>query len=371
MSRWKELWKKEEEKEERFILCLDGGGIRGLIPSRILETLSSQLKKLGDRRPLYSHFDLIGGTSTGSLLALGLSLSGLNARQEEGNLDLEVYGEMKKLFTRKDYLLGRMKTTTDPSAFAELYLNNASKIFSSRHLGRHFLDTKYDPSSLENFLSSSFGEAKLEEALVPTFVVSYDALSGKEVILSSYNEWKSFEAARAARASTAAPIYFSPYYTLSPEGKQLALLDGGLIANNPSLIAYREARKLYPSCKCFHILSLGTAKSAYTFNPKELSGGMAGWGEPMMKIYPSSQMSVVDDVLSGFDDVAYTRLDGKLKKRIRLDATSMESMQALLSAADDIIQNNRDSFDAFAEKLARRKDFTQVKLETPTKLPAP
>ena len=55
------------KKEERFILAIDGGGMRGIIPSRILSHISAELRRMGDKRPLYSHFDLIAGTSTGAL----------------------------------------------------------------------------------------------------------------------------------------------------------------------------------------------------------------------------------------------------------------------------------------------------------------
>ncbi|NCC65700.1 MAG: patatin, partial [Spirochaetia bacterium] len=64
--------KTGQEEEERFILCIDGGGMRGLVPAVLLEKLSMLLEAIGDNRPLYAHFDLIAGTSTGGLLALAL-----------------------------------------------------------------------------------------------------------------------------------------------------------------------------------------------------------------------------------------------------------------------------------------------------------
>src|SRR5690554_708085 len=60
--------KKRELKrlgEDRYILCLDGGGMRGVIPATLLGHIETLLRNLGDDRPLYSHFDLIAGTSTG------------------------------------------------------------------------------------------------------------------------------------------------------------------------------------------------------------------------------------------------------------------------------------------------------------------
>ena len=68
------FWKQQGgEKRKRFILAIDGGGMRGIIPAYILQMLNKELRKLGDERPLYSHFDLIAGTSTGALIAAALS----------------------------------------------------------------------------------------------------------------------------------------------------------------------------------------------------------------------------------------------------------------------------------------------------------
>jgi 2-haloacid dehalogenase len=60
-------------KEECYILSLDGGGMRGVIPATILGHIDSLFHELGDKRPLHAHFDLIAGTSTGGLIACALS----------------------------------------------------------------------------------------------------------------------------------------------------------------------------------------------------------------------------------------------------------------------------------------------------------
>ena len=75
MGLWDYLRNREERRlqEDRYILCLDGGGMRGIIPATILNLLEQKLRSLGDDRPLYSHFDLVAGTSTGGLIALALT----------------------------------------------------------------------------------------------------------------------------------------------------------------------------------------------------------------------------------------------------------------------------------------------------------
>lgn len=68
-----------EEKKKFTILSIDGGGIRGLIPAKVLAELERELKKQDPDKPLYEYFDLICGTSTGAILAIAISL-GIPAR---------------------------------------------------------------------------------------------------------------------------------------------------------------------------------------------------------------------------------------------------------------------------------------------------
>lgn len=365
MSAFKFPWKKQKETSgERYILSIDGGGIRGIIPAVLLSSMNSYLRSKGDMKPLYSHFDLIAGTSTGALLSLGLAMKDVNVRKEEGDECAVTRRVRSGLFGYADVTDGYIERTADPSCFKSLYTDNARKIFSSKNrlFGSVFTD-KYDSSSLEKFLIGTFGEVKLSDALVPVMVVSYNSMEGKGEILSSYNSWKDMSAAAAARASSAAPLYFPPLYTVTPEGKEAALLDGGVIANNPALMAYEEARKLYPSCRTFHILSLSTARGIYRFNPKEAPNGVAGWAEPVMKIYPNAQMDLVDQILSSLSDVRYTRISGIVtKEKIKLDDTREESMRILSKGGEKLYEDNRKAIEAYLDRLALRSDFSQVKL---------
>src|SRR5688572_208849 len=61
--------------EKRFnILSIDGGGIRGLIPAKLLSEVETELRLKTGKEKLYEHFDLICGTSTGAILAIGIAL---------------------------------------------------------------------------------------------------------------------------------------------------------------------------------------------------------------------------------------------------------------------------------------------------------
>lgn len=367
------LRKTESPTKERFVLSIDGGGIRGIVPATILNLVSGTLKALGDDRPLYSHFDLIAGTSTGALLALGLSLPGVGVEKDAGPDGSWTRRLPKGLFGWIDADMGALPRLADPGKFTDLYLANAKSIFSDRTRFRSFgqvFGEKYDVKSLEAFLARSYGEHILEECMVPTMAVSYDTLSGKSVALASWNEWKKMMAKSAARGSTAAPTYFPPYSTTSPSGEQVVLVDGGVTANNPALLAYAEARKLYPDAEKIRILSLSTARPLYTFDPRGGFPGAAAWAVPLFKTYSSSQMELVDRTLSGLGDVEYLRINGEVTKgKVELDDTSDESMMKLVEAGGKLFESFRPQLESYCSALAARKDFSHVrKVDSPKPL---
>ena len=366
MGKWIDWLKGQgkDEVQERFILSIDGGGIRGLVPATVIQALSSMLKEMGDERPLYSHFDLVAGTSTGALIALALVMDDIGVQKDEGP-GIPVYRTVRKgLFSSRRILDGYIVRSADPQCFQRLYLDNAKRIFSSRgrFLGAVFSD-KYDPASLEDFLRASYRDTRLSDALVPVMVVSYDSLSGRGEVLASFNEWKDMYTRDAARASSAAPLYFPPFQTKTPDGRDAFLLDGGIMANDPALLAYVQARRLYPGCRRFHILSLSTARGVYTFNPKDSLTGMAGWAEPVMKMYPNAQMDLVGQTLSSLDDVDYVRIAGQLtKEKIRLDDTRPESMQILIDGAKRLVEENGRVLRDFAGLMASHDTSDAVRL---------
>ena len=84
-------------KKKFKILSIDGGGIKGIFPARLLALIEDELKNKDDgRSKIYQRFDLITGTSTGGVIALALSL-GINAK--------EIYG--CTLIIPKGYLVKR------------------------------------------------------------------------------------------------------------------------------------------------------------------------------------------------------------------------------------------------------------------------
>lgn len=370
MGIWNNIFKKEIQEEERFILSIDGGGIRGIIPAVVLSYLSS---KINDNIPFYAHFDLIAGTSTGGIISLGLALENAEIQKEKKE-DFEYYKKVKKnIFKSENIFKGLIKPCADPKLIEGIYLDHGKEIFAprTRLLGSVFSD-KYDSASLEFFYRTLFHDSKLKDALVPTMVVSYDSISGRECLLSSYGKYNETLVRDAARATSAAPLYFSPKIMFDEDGCKLALLDGGLIANNPALFAYIEAKKLYPNAKKFTILSLSTARNIYKFNPTGIFGGLSSWAEPVMKIYPNSQMVMTDDTLYSLPDCKYIRIFDEISdEKIKLDDTKPETLQKLHEGGLKLVEKFSQELDDFALRLSERSDYDHVKLSSRLALEGP
>ncbi|MGH0052739.1 MAG: patatin-like phospholipase family protein [Sphaerochaetaceae bacterium] len=364
-------------QEERYILAIDGGGMRGLIPAVMLAKLSGLLESLGDNRPLYSHFDLLCGTSTGGLLALALGAPVQKTNlQPDSRYISYIYEVQEKTFMQKLFrkagnqlLKGTLPFGVDTSTLESLYLQNGKQFFpksQGRFFSQIFTD-KYDVQPLQRFLQHIFSDIPLSEAVVPTMVMTYDAAQGKPFVMSSHDS-HGFLFWEAARATSAAPTYFKPAYLYDRQEERMqTLIDGGVVANNPSLYAYRLAKELYPEAKRFHILSLSTASSDFTFTVSGAGTGVIGWidpakGAPIQKIYASSQMNVVDQIAPSIPNLAYYRIHGALGETYKLDETTAGALSSMHGGAQKIYQENEDQLKAVAQLLSQRSCFDQLEL---------
>ena len=222
--------------DHKYLLSLDGGGVRELATVTFLANLE---KALGE--PLYEKFDFFIGTSAGAITAMALSIAKM-----KGDSLLELWSE--KTFER---ILD-------------------SSLWDSK-LGLMQINPKYDGKGKEQVLNEYFGNLKLGDASGDLAIVSYDIEERKPLLLTSYGN-PNISAIDAGHASSAAPIY----YPTARVGNRY-LIDGGIVANNPVLHGYAEVKKLYPDSNV-KILSVGTG-----LNKRPLKGkasqkwGLIGW----------------------------------------------------------------------------------------------
>ena len=356
--------KEDKKKEVRYILAVDGGGMRGIVPAFILKKTNEELRKRGILRPLYSYFDLVSGTSTGALIALGLTapVDNLGIKKEEGE-DWEVTEIIEKGRFRKTTEIvkkGEIERLGDPEELLSLYTENGKKIFIPddakgiwRLVGKvtKMLGDKYDTVPLEMFLDEVYGDTLLSEAKVPTMAVSTDTNGCKSFIFRSWDS-HGFLVREAARATSAAPTYFAPAVFIDREtNEKLTLIDGGMIANNPILATYIEARKLYPNADEFRILSISTASSLCVLHPEEYTTNLE-WLSHLASAYSSANMNIS---LEGVESIKGVRVDRiwepVLEKKIKLDDTSKEAIDALMEAAEKIWDMDKEKIYSFLDEV--------------------
>ncbi len=369
----------EEKIRRRFILSIDGGGMRGIIPSVILSHMAELLIEMGDARPLYAHFDMIAGTSSGALAAVALSLptAGTSLPEENGEETPVFRTETRrKLFWKhtERTLQGWIERTADPASFTRLYREHGREIFPQKSVSMLFgplFTDKYSAGTYEAFLKKLYGTKTMSDLLVPTVMVSYSADNG---ILYPITSWENgdFKLWEAARASSAAPLYFPPFRYRDGNGNEIFLIDGGVAANNPSLVAYAAARKLYPDAEEFSILSLSTGETAATHSTGVPLGGLTEWAGSLPRIFQSASLLHTDMAAKAIAGVEYTRIwSPVLRKRIRLDDTSPQSLDMLEEAGERMYEENRESIERFCRMIAEAETPDRVRLRKPTALPEP
>ncbi|WP_243286100.1 patatin-like phospholipase family protein [Geothrix terrae] len=316
------------------ILSIDGGGIRGLIPALVLAELE---RRTG--RAVADCFDLIAGTSTGGILALGLAVPGEGGRPRYSAQDL-----------------------------AGLYLKEGARIFDES-LWRRLTNpmglraAKYPSDGLEGVLAQYFGEARLKEALVEVLVTAYD-LEKRDAFF--YRRRRARADVRydvpmrvAARGTSAAPTYFEPLLVSWP-GDRDVLVDGGVFANNPAMCAYAEARQgLGGSAEDILLVSLGTGIHTTPYRYEEAKGwGVAGWARPILDVIFDGVADTVDYQLrqllpAGADGrPRYLRFQTDLDAGLsEMDDTSPEHLEGLQRAAEAILHRQAPAFEALVASL--------------------
>lgn len=290
------------------ILALDGGGVRGLLSLQALKYLEHVTGK-----PAAQSFDLVAGSSTGAILALGLTKP-----QPMSALALE-----------------------------QMYLQHASEIFDSRFLSLDgFTGPKYHADGLEKLLQRVLGPQPLSQATKPVLATAYDLQARLPVVLTSWGAHKGMPAWEAARASSAGPTFFPPYQQY---------VDGGCVANNPALVACVEAARLYGcTVEDCTVLSLGTGAGEAPIKPSEAADwGELSWLSPLVSIFTDGVADLVDFQLSALlPPPQYLRLQCRLADSLaEMDNTNPANLLALRQRGNQLVAERLTAVDAFLARL--------------------
>jgi len=300
----------EEEGVTYFTgLSIDGGGFRGVIPALLLQ----KLNQCTNRMP-YELFDVIGGTSIGGILALGLATPNWN----KTNKPLATIDPLIELFTQK----GR-------EIFPQRYKYNPLRVIDKISETRC---VKYDHKPLENLLKAKLGDTGLHN-MKTRVVIPAVKTSGSypETYVFNSNTAKYVWAQKniniplweVGRSTSAAPVYF-PGHTLSYQS-DTHLIDGGVWLNNPSALVaqdiykYSRQESMFVSPGNILLLSLGTGYSSV----QEQIGYNVGWtnvAKPLINtMFETASAGVHKSLEDLWDAGLYRRVNPELDKHIELD----------------------------------------------------
>ncbi|MBW4563247.1 MAG: patatin-like phospholipase family protein [Mojavia pulchra JT2-VF2] len=311
------------------ILCLDGGGMRGVITARILQEVERQIKK-HKGQALHEYFDMIAGTSTGSILAAGISLG---------------------------------KTSAE---LIDLYVNEGQHIFPIQRKNRYKIfpaaiqpilealsPTKYSHQGLVKVLINNLGTSTIQDISSPIILIlAYDTLYRNTTFFTNchpdlgyrwYDECSLWE---ICAASSSAPTFFPPY-KLQPVNKEkfgnwvFPHIDGGVSANNPALAALSlvmrisqssdklvssETKRKYKlenlQLEDIAILSIGTGQTGEPYQFEDITRWKPlDWAQHITDIFmePTSEINstICRQIMGGYESKRYLRLQFELNEKFK------------------------------------------------------
>lgn len=275
------------------ILSLDGGGVRGVFSAALLAELEENLPS-----SIGAYFDLIAGTSTGGIMALGLS-AGKSAR------------EMRNLYqdNASSIFVDRSQPGIAVRALLRLIGGFSDKIEAlSQRVG--ISESKYTSAPLREVLEEEFGGLTLNDLeTARTVIPAIDLTRAATVVfktphLPNLTRDRRFSVVDVAMATSAAPTFF-PHSTIE-EGS--AYSDGGLWANNPAMVALAEAEQIIQRCtreqdptfdrEDINILSIGTGKPQHYGRPSDDQTGLVWWAPRIIDVVGLSQSQGVDNLVN-------------------------------------------------------------------------
>jgi uncharacterized protein len=310
------------------VLSIDGGGIRGLIPALVL----AEIERRTGRRTA-ELFDLVAGTSTGGILACGLTRPGPDGRPLHSAEEL-----------------------------AELYRTEGPKILDRSLIKRitsveGLLDERYDDRGLNRALATYLGETRLREALTDVLITAYDIedrfafffRSGRARTDDQYD----FSMAQAARATAAAPSYFEPVEVTDAAGaRTYPLIDGGVFAMNPAMCAYADVVAAGADISVLAALGTGAQTKAFEFDEAE-DWGQLEWARPVLDMVFDGVADTVDFEAATLTRGRYRRLQAELRYASdALDDASEGNLRRLEGDAERLIAERSQDIEALCEEIA-------------------
>ena len=308
------------------ILSIDGGGIRGIIPALVLEFIEEQAGQ-----PIASLFDVIAGTSTGGIIALGLSCPDDSGAARYRAADL-----------------------------ANMYDEQGARIFPHELLGkvRQVFEPKYSSRGRLEVLDEKLGSTPLSGAITEVLVTSYDIWGRAPVFfrssLASEDPERDHLMRDVAAATSAAPTYFEPVRLQSPgSGPEYVLVDGGVFANNPGMCALVDRTTVGGHVENAFMVSLGTGTLTRHFSYRQARRwGLLGWAQRVLDVTFDGVSEATDYQLQTILGDRYHRFEIPLEHASdNMDDAEPQNLANLRRKAEELISTKRPELESVCSAL--------------------
>jgi patatin-like phospholipase/acyl hydrolase len=328
-----------------FILSIDGGGIRGVMPAVILGYLEERLRERAKdaNATLADYFDMMAGPSTGGILTCFYLLPPAKGQQ--------------------------LHSRYSAANAVDFYAQRGREIFKKKLSFFGLNSEVYPAEGLERALKETMGSVTLAEARKDCLITAYDITELRATLFTRPNAQRyphrNYLLRDVARATSAAPTYFAPAEVRSQGGTVAYLVDGAMFAGSPAICAWVEAQKYIgrqgaEATEVF-ILSIGTGAERKKYDYSKAKGwGLVGWARPVVDMLLSSSAEVVDYQLrqlfaaNGHAN-SYVRIEPSLgKAKPDMDDASPANIQRLIDAANACIEENLEALDCIAQKLSEK-----------------
>ena len=373
------------------ILSIDGGGIRGLIPAIMLDEIEKRTAQVeiqaaknenrdpdvqpdenrqdetGKFIPTSQLFDMIVGTSTGGILALGLTMpKNVEMPPEERQPAYSAHA-LAKLYREK----GR-----------EIFHRSLWKRLPLIGKAATLVKAKYSPKNIQRILAERFQKTSLRDALCDVIIPSYEMgiaypwffKSARAKCDANYD----FLMKDVALATSAAPTFFPPHHiptTVEDEetGKEKEIIrqfiDGGVYANHPAMCAVAEIKGRCPDAQIL-LVSLGTGERALRYERNRRRWGVSFWFKSIFDVMFDGASDTVNYQLeqlmpffsaSTDEEIGYYRFQFQLSEKNKdMDDASATNLSALENVVREFIQEHTDKLNTLCHRLheewRKRKD---------------
>jgi len=302
------------------ILSLDGGGVRGIVAATTLLHVERQTEQ-----PVHELFDLVAGTSAGALVALLLTTPEQNG-----------------------------KLPRDASQTVQAFSDHAARIFPLDPLrGGPRRPRPYSQTPVKQVARRLLGEHRLSDCVVPVLVPTYDMAAAKPYVfdsaLAQHDPSQDRPLVDVVLSAIAAPFYFQPSKLLADDEHPHSrlLIDGGVFANNPALIALRRGRQIRGNGRP-KVLSVSTgghtrladAAKGYDWkNPKRLGRSLADF---IGLVFDANSGMAHELLHSELPEEDYYRVEIQLPANLdSLDDSREETLAALQAQVEPALRGER------------------------------